>query len=140
MYISGENIVVKPYTPVDAYAVMPTAGVVISGGNGGDNTITKGVRFLWVYNSTKPEASPSGFIGRGWFEETEGSPIWYCITFCSMTLEGILNGFAGDRVDLNDVFQNWQDYVEEQGALGRDVVQLFQANFGFGSGCWTNLT
>lgn len=26
MYISGENIVVKPYTPVDAYAVMPMAG------------------------------------------------------------------------------------------------------------------
>ena len=140
MYISGENIVMKPYTPVDAYAVMPTAGVVISGGSGGESTVTKGVRFLWVYNPTKPEASPSGFIGRGWFEETEGSPIWYSIKR-GMTLEGILGEFStGHRVNLNDVFQNWQDYVEEQGAQGKDVVQLFQANFGFDSGCWTNLT
>lgn len=47
---------------------------------------------------------------------------------------------GGGRVNLNDVFQNWQDYVEEQGALGRDVVMLFQEEFGFHSGCWTNLT
>lgn len=141
MYISGENIVMKPYTPVDAYAVMPTAGVVISGGSGGESTVTKGVNFLWVYNPVNPAGPPSGFTGMGWFADTEHSPIWYSIQSKTATLEDILNGFAGGgRVNLNDVFQNWQDYVEEQGALGRDVVMLFQEEFGFHSGCWTNLT
>ena len=132
MYISGENIVMKPYTPVDAYAVMPTAGVVISGWSGGESTVTKGVNFLWVYNPVNPAEPPSGFTGMGWFADTEHSPIWCSIKYHEMTLKGILDGFAnGYRTNLNDVFQNWQDYVEEQGALGRDVVMLFQEELDF---------
>lgn len=138
MYISGENIVVKPYTPVDAYAVMPMAGGITSGGTGGDATVTQGVRFTWVYDPDTPDASPSGFTGQGWFADKVGSPIWYCITFCSMTLEGILAGFgSGDRVSLNDVFQNWQNYVDAQGFQGKDVIQEFQQQLGWI--CWTNL-
>lgn len=141
MYISGENMVVKPYTPVDAYAVMPMAGGIISGGSGGDATVTQGVRFLWVYDPDTPNGSPSGFTGKGWFADTEGSPIWYSIHFHSMTLEGILGEFAnGTRTNLNDVFTNWQNYVNALGAQGTDVVQNFQAEFGFNSGCWSNLT
>lgn len=141
MYISGENIVMKPYTPVDAYAVMPMADGITSGEVGGGHTVTQGVQFLWVYVPETPNGSPSGFTGKGWFADAEGSPIWYSIEFFGMTLDGILSEFAaGDRKNLNDVFQNWQNYVDAQGSQGKDVVQLFQANFGFGSGCWTNLT
>lgn len=138
MYISGENIVVKPYTPVDAYAVMPMADGITSGGTGGDATLTDGVRFLWVYNPDSPAGSPSGFTGKGWFEDLPGSPIWYSIQFQTATLEDILNGFAeGDRVNLNDVFQNWQSYVDAQSSQGNDVVQNFQRAVDYD--CWSNI-
>lgn len=134
MYISGENIVMKPYTPVDAYAVMPMAGGIISGGTGGDATLTDGVRFNWVYDPNNPDKS--GFTGQGWFAEIEGSPIYYNIQEHNMTLEGILSEFAGDRVDLNDVFQNWQIYVDAEKSKGRDVVFEFQQKLGWT--CWSN--
>lgn len=136
MYISGENIVMKPYTPVDAYAVMPMADSIISGGTGGDATLTQGVRFTWVYDPNTPDASPSGFTGQGWFADAEGSPIYYNIQEHRMTLEGILSEFAGDRVDLNDVFQNWQIYVDAEKSKGRDVVFEFQQRLGWK--CWSN--
>lgn len=136
MYISGENIVVKPYAPVDAYAVMPMADGIISGGTGGDATLTQGVRFTWVYDPNTPDASPSGFTGQGWFADAEGSPIYYNIQEHGMTLEGILSEFAGDRVDLNDVFQNWQIYVDAEKSKGRDVVFEFQQRLGWK--CWSN--
>lgn len=137
MYINGENIVVKPYTPVDAYAVMPMAGGIISGGTGGDATLTQGVRFTWVYDPDTPDASPSGFTGQGWFADAEGSPIYYNIQEHGMTLEGILSEFAGDRVDLNDVFQNWQIYVDAEKSQERDVVFEFQQKLGWT--CWSNI-
>ena len=136
MYISGENIVMKPYTPVDAYAVMPMADSIISGGTGGDATLTQGVRFTWVYDPSTPDASPSGFTGQGWFADAEGSPIYYNIQKHDITLEGILSEFAGDRVDLNDVFQNWQIYVDAEKSKGRDVVFEFQQRLGWQ--CWSN--
>lgn len=135
MYISGENIVMKPYTPVDAYAVMPMAGGIISGGTGGDATLTDGVRFNWVYDPNNPDKS--GFTGQGWFADAEGSPIYYNIQEHHMTLEGILSEFAGDRVDLNDVFQNWQIYVDAEKSKGRDVVFEFQQKLGWT--CWSNI-
>ena len=138
MYISGENIVVKPYTPVDAYAVMPMADGITSGGTGGDATLTDGVRFLWVYNPDTPNGSPSGFTGKGWFADLPGSPIWYSIEFYSMTLGGILGEFAnGTRTNLNDVFTNWQNYVDALSSQGNDVLQNFQRAVDYE--CWSNI-
>lgn len=133
--ISGSNEV---YIPVDAYAVMPMAGGIISGGTGGDDTVTQGVRFSWVYDPDIPGGTPSGFTGQGWFADTEGSPIWYSINFHSMTLQGILDEFErGTRANLNDVFTNWQRYVDAEGSQGTDVVQQFQQKLGWT--CWSNL-
>lgn len=137
MYISGENIVVKPYTPVDAYAVMPTAGVVISGGTGGDATVTKGVRCLWVYDPGTPAGAPSGFTGMGWFENSMGTPIWNLKdSGSSLTLETILYEFSeNQRHDLNDVFEHWQIYVNEQAQANVDVVKNFINQLR--DECWT---
>lgn len=134
MYISGENIVVKPYTPVDAYAVMPMEGGITSGGTGGDATVTQGVRFLWVYNPGTPDGPPSGFSGKGWFADMVGSPIEYS----KMKLSDILQEFStGARVDLNDVFQKWQGYVDKELANENDILKTFQMAVGYD--CWTNL-
>lgn len=137
MYISGENIVVKPYTPVDAYAVMPMAGGIISGGTGGDATVTKGVRFLWVYDPGTPAGAPSGFTGMGWFENSMGTPIWNLKdSGSSLTLETILYEFSkNQRHDLNDVFENWQIYVNEQAQANVDVVKDFINQLS--DECWT---
>lgn len=127
------------YTPVEAYGISTFAGGISSGGTGGDVTVTNGVRFIWVYDPSQPAESPSGFTGKGWFADAEGSPIWYSIQFYGMTLEGILAGFANEsRKNLNDIFTNWQDYVDAQGWQGRDVVQQFQQKLGWTS-CWSNL-
>lgn len=138
MYISGENIVVKPYTPVDAYAVMPMDAGVASSDVGGGHTITQGVRFIWAYDPDNPNGPPSGFTGQGWFADADGSPIWYSIKFFNMTLEGILSEFAvGGRANLNDVFQNWQNYVDASGSQSRDIVKEFQQKLGWD--CWSNV-
>lgn len=138
MYISGENIVMKPYTPVDAYAVTPMGNNVISGATGGDATLTDGVRFLWAYNNATPTGSPSGFTGKGWFESVPGTPIWYSIESQFMTLNEILDGFSsGTRTNLNDIFQHWQNYVDTQEFQGNDVVQEFQKHVDYD--CWSNL-
>lgn len=99
---------------------------------------TQGVNFKWVYDPGTPGASPSGFTGQGWFADTDGSPIWYSIQYHGMTLDGILNGFKeGTRINLNDVFQNWQNYVDAQGSIDTDVLQQFQRQVGYD--CWSNL-
>lgn len=126
------------YTPVEAYGVSTFAGGISSGGMGGDATVTEGVRFLWKYDPDTPDKTPSGFTGQGWFADTNGSPIWYSIQFYSMTLQGILDEFAGGtRTNLNDVFTNWQNYVDAAGSQGNDVVQQFQRAVGYD--CWSNL-
>ena len=133
----GDNVV--DYTPVEAYPVMTMDVGIISGGTGGNATTTQGVQFFWVFNPTWPDSNPSGFTGQGWFAETEGSPIWYSIQFHSMTLDGILSEFAsGRRISLNDVFTNWQNYVNAAGSQGNDVVQQFQQKLGWI--CWRNLS
>ena len=134
--IFGSNDV---YEPVAAYDVgQYTRNGIISGGSGGNVTTTQGVTFTWVYDPGEPEATPSGFTGQGWFAEIDGSPIWYSIKYCSMTLEGILAEFAAEtRTTLDDVFINWQSYVNEQASNGNDVVQQFQQKLGWT--CWSNL-
>lgn len=134
--IFGSNDV---YEPVAAYDVgQYTRNGIISGGSGGNATTTQGVRFLWTYDPNSPDGAPSGFTGKGWFENTDGSPIWYSIKYCSMTLEGILAGFAGGtNPNLNDVFTNWQEYVDAQDFQGTDVVQQFQIAVDYD--CWSNI-
>lgn len=133
--ITGSNDV---YTPVDAYGVTTFADGISSGGTGGDATLTQGVRFMWVYDPDNPSGAPSGFTGQGWFEGTNGSPIWYSTNLYNITLADILKGFAdGDRTDLNDVFKNWQNYVDAAASQGNDIVQNFQQLVGYS--CWSNL-
>lgn len=137
MYISGENIVMKPYTPVDAYAVMPSPGGIISGETGGEEIETRGVRFLWVYAPGTPAGAPSGFTGMGWFENSMGTPIWNLKdSGSSLTLETILYEFSeNQRHDLNDVFEHWQIYVNEQAQANVDVVKDFINQLR--DECWT---
>lgn len=135
---TGSETIYINYTPVQARGISTFAGGIASGGTGGDATTTKGVRFTWAYDPEFPDKTPSGFTGQGWFAETQGSPIWYSIMFCNMTLKGILDEFkAGTRANLNDVFLNWQTYVDAQGWQGTDVVQQFQAKLGWT--CWSNI-
>lgn len=107
MYISGENIVVKPYTPVDAYAVMPMADGITSGGNGGGNVIVGRTRFYWVYNPDP--MAPNGFTGAGWFCDIQNTPL-YGIPEAELRRQ-----FAtGERTDLNKEFETWQILVNNQ--------------------------
>lgn len=106
MYISGENIVMKPYTPVDAYAVMPMAGGITSGGTGDGNVIVDKTRFFWVYDPDHPEKS--GFTGKGWFCGVTGTPLQSISSD-----EELLNQFANGRTDLNREFTAWQEYVDQ---------------------------
>lgn len=118
MYISGENIVVKPYTPVDAYAVMPMAGGIISGGTGDENVIVgSSTRFYWVYD---PEPSArNGFTGAGWFCGVQNTPL------AGITEEELISEFAtGKRTDLNNEFEVWQTVVNAQ-QDGEDYVGDF---------------
>ena len=137
MAIYGDNDVYAN-SPVAAYSVGTRDGGITSGGTGGDAAVTQGVRFFWTYDPTSPNGTPSGFTGKGWFESTPGSPIWYSIQNYGMTLQGILDGFKeGDRTNLNDVFTNWQNYVDAQGSQGTDVVQQFQRLVDYD--CWSNI-
>lgn len=107
MYISGENIVVKPYTPVDAYAVMPMADGITSGGNGDGNVIVGRTRFYWVYNPDP--MAPNGFTGAGWFCDIQNTPL-YGIPEAELRRQ-----FAtGERTDLNKEFEAWQILVNNQ--------------------------
>lgn len=118
MYISGENIVVKPYTPVDAYAVMPMAGGIISGGTGDENVIVgSSTRFYWVYNPDP--MAPNGFTGAGWFCDIQNTPL-YGIPEAELRRQ-----FAtGERTDLNKEFETWQILVNNQ-PDGADYVGDF---------------
>lgn len=104
MYISGENIVVKPYTPVDAYAVMPMAGGIISGGSGDDNVTVSHTRFFWVYDPDNPGGS--GFTGVGWFCGVYGTPLQGY-----ETEKEFLAVFGTEKTDLNDEFAAWQEFI-----------------------------
>lgn len=138
MAIYGDNDVYAN-SPVAAYSVGTRDGGIISGGTGGHVTTTRGVNFEWVYDPGTPGASPSGFTGQGWFAETPGSPIWWYCSQKGTDLKTILEEFAGGtRTNLNDVFQNWQTYVDALGFQGTDAVQQFQQELGWT--CWSNLT
>lgn len=133
--IFGSNDV---YEPVAAYDVgQYTRNGIISGGNGGNATATQGVNFKWVYDPNNP--SGSGFSGGGsWHQTTIGSPIWYYQTYGSGAGTDVVSEIAdGTRTNLNDVFAEWQSYVNDEGDLGHDVVQEFQQAVGYG--CWSNL-
>lgn len=137
MAIYGDNDVYAN-SPVAAYSVGTRDGGIISGGTGGNATVTQGVRFFWTYDPTSPNGTPSGFTGKGWFAETEGSPIWYSSEFGSISLQDILEGFKnGTRTTLDDVFTKWQNYVNAEGFQGTDVVQQFQRLVDYD--CWSNI-
>lgn len=133
--ISGSEEI--QYTPVEAYGVSTLAEGIISGGGGGDATISGGVRFFWVYYPYSPDESPSGFTGGGWYETLDNSPIWYSAQN-GLDLNTILNGFAtpGGRTDLNDVFRLWKTYVSNVGN-NNEIVKNFQLSIN--SACWNNL-
>ena len=132
--LSGSEKVYK-YTPVEAYGVSTYADSMISGGDGDGAVSTRGVRFFWVYDPTKPETSPSGFTGQGWFANEEHTPI----KVSGYSLEHILREFElGDRTNLNDVFNTWQQYINnipEEDHL--DPIFIFQSKIGI-SACWKN--
>ena len=136
MAIYGDNDVYAN-SPVAAYSVGTRNGGIISGGTGDEATVTQGVNFKWVYDPN--DSAGSGFTGNGWFADTLGSPIWCSIQYYGMTLQGILDEFAvGTRTNLNDVFKNWQNYVDLEGSQDNDVLQQFQRLVGYD--CWSNLT
>lgn len=125
MYISGENIVMKPYTPVDAYAVMPMEAGLASGGTGDSNLTTSTTRFLWVYVPDHPESS--GFIGAGWFCEVPNTPLG------GMKESTLIEEFENGRTNLDDIFAAWQILIDGQGEgedyVG-DLIDLIYANGG----------
>lgn len=132
MYISGENIVMKPYTPVDAYAVMPMADGIVSGGAGDGNVSVGKTRFFWVYDPDNP--GRNGFTGAGWFCEIANTPLE------RISGTELLRQFsAGERTDLNKEFEAWQIVVSNQ-PDGSDyvgnLIDLIYRNGG-GSACYS---
>ena len=103
------------YTPVEAYGVSTFEEGIISGGGGGDATISGGVRFYWVYYPETPGEAPSGFTGLGWFESEANTPMNYYLTSKGKGLQDILSEFDNNtRNNLNDVFEVWSTYVSSQ--------------------------
>lgn len=135
--ITGSNDVY--YTPVDGYAVSTFADGIISGGDGGSEVITSGVRFLWIYNPDYPYQKPSGFTGQGWFENEPNTPITIAAQ-SGLTLQTILDEFANDRrTHLNDVFGYWQTFIRSNS--GTDYITPFQGMIGIQTpSCWINIT
>ncbi|GLG92090.1 hypothetical protein [Sellimonas catena] len=103
MYLEGSEFVT--YTPVEAYGVSTYADGVVSGGNSGDNFISGGMRFLWVYDPSNP--SKSGFTGCGkWFCNVPNTPLE------GITSDEILaQEFESGRQNLNREFEKWQQKV-----------------------------
>ena len=135
--IQGSNDVY--YTPVDGYAVSTFAAGIISGGDGGSEVITSGVRFLWRYDPTNPHSSPSGFTGQGWFENKPNTPITVAQS-SGLMLQDILEEFAAEkRTHLNDVFVYWQNFITENSGI--DYITPFQGMIGIQNPpCWSNIT
>lgn len=128
------------YTPVEAYAVSTFADSIgsISGGTGGDAIVTNGVRFLWSYYNNSPNGAPSGFTDSGWYSNIEGSPIWYSVNYCSVDFNDILEGLGNGTIqNLNEIFQNWQQYVRDEAAKDNDVVKSFM--YQIPPTCWSTL-
>lgn len=110
------------YTPVDAYGVTTFSDGIISGGMGDDVTITQQIRFFWRYDPSSPDKSPSGFTGMGWFENVAETPI----VLSGIPLSRILSEFENEsRNNLNDVFQIWQSYVNQNSTVEHDIVKNF---------------
>lgn len=106
MYREGEEHIT--YTPVEAHEVSTYAGGIISGGTGDEATIVGNARFLWVYDPNSPDTS--GFSGIGeWFCGVPNTPL------SSITEEELIRQFTtGERTNLNDFFQAWQELVSSQ--------------------------
>lgn len=136
MAIYGDNDVYAN-SPVAAYSVGTRDGGIISGGTGDHVTTTRGVNFKWVYVPNNPGSS--GFTGGGsWYQDTEGSPIWYYQTMGSGRDRDVVSEIVnGTRTTLDDVFGEWQTYVDAEGSVGNDVLQDFQ--YTVPRGCWSNL-
>lgn len=135
--IQGSEVIY--YTPVEAYGVTTFADGIISGGGGNDTTISQSVRFFWVYDPSRPNTSPSGFTGMGWFENTQDTPIWLSEKN-GILLEDILDQFSqGIKTNLNQEFQSWNSYVIENSSLSNDIVGRFQRAIN-NYDCWQNVT
>lgn len=106
--LSGSEVV---YTPVEANGVSFQAARIISGGSGGDATITSSMRFFWFYN---PDTKQGGFTGVRWYEDMVGSPIYNYLRDNSKQLSEFLDEFvdAVPRQNLNDIFSAWNDFVK----------------------------
>lgn len=129
--IYGDNRV-EEYSTVQAFSVEPANARVISGGSGEDITVTEGTTFFWVYDPTG--ATPSGFTGTGWYNDTPNSPI--CVS--GISIKEIEDGFANEtRTNLNDVFSAWQSFVNQHAGEGivSDFVTTLVNNGG--GNCWS---
>ena len=133
--IYGSNRV-EEYSAVAAFSVETRDSGIISGGGGDSNVVVDGTTFSWVYDPNDPEHG--GFTGFGWFDKTLDSPI----AVFGQGLEAILDGFAnGTRTNLDDVFKEWQAYIKQQEAQGRDGIVSGFVNtlvLAGGSGCWSS--
>ena len=99
MYLEGSNTV--EYTPVDAYAVMPMADGIISGGGGDEATVVQSTRFYWVYNPESPETS--GFTGSGkWFCGVANTPL------ASISEDTLLHQHRRKKLSGSHLYQNLQ--------------------------------
>ena len=111
--LSGNNTVY--YEKVEAYSVNTRSSRLISGGFGDEVTVTQGTTFLWVYDPN----GTSGFSGKGWHTESLNTPLH------GVNEDILMEDFKnGDRKDLNEYFQKWQEIVEKQ-PEGSDIVREF---------------
>lgn len=113
------------YTPVEAYGISTFAEGIISGGNGGEETVVKNTRFFWVYDPGNPQKS--GFTGSG---------KWYCgephTPLAGITEDELLQEFSlGTRTNLNNEFVAWQQLVSSQLPGQTDYVKDFMEMVGF---------
>lgn len=125
MYLEGSNTV--EYTPVDAYAVMPMADGIISGGSGGDAIVVQNARFLWSYDPDG--AQDDGFINQGWFFNVSYSPL----VVYGIDSREKLDTYFESNGDLNLVFQKWQEFVQEN--ADKSYVTTFAFDDVGGHGC-----
>ena len=121
--IFGSNDV---YEPVAAYDVgQYTRNGIISGGNRGNETMTQGVTFTWVYDPATPYAAPSGFTGTGWHCGEPNTPLAHA------TVQDVQEEIQTEG-NLNRYFTAWQQIVSNQEPGTTDYVKDFMATVGFG--------
>lgn len=130
MYLEGSEYV--EYTPVEAYAVMPMAEGIISGGTGDETIVVQSTRFFWVFDPDNIGGTGNGFTGHGWFTSSENMPLY---GVDENKLEEDLR--SGALTNLNDYFRTWQQVVNNQ-PDGSDYVTDFMQLLGWDRACFSN--